>query len=272
MDILREGMRGPQVAELKEKLNSLGYDCGSGDEFDARTGWAVCWFRHENGMEDSHEADDAFLARLASEDVVGGVSRPVQFYNMKDPIWRDYPYDAANTPEIETIATSGCGPTCMAMAVSTALRRAVLPPVLADWANASGFRDPDGINGTDESFFPACAEMFGLESEIITEMNEAAYARISDELRAGNAVITNVTPDSPYTKCGHYNIVSKIEGGRIFISDPNPKNRDLPAYAIGEWLEGNWCKLYMVVRKKSVETLMDEVIEENLEALKELAK
>ena len=112
MDILREGMRGPQVAELKEKLNSLGYDCGSGDEFDARTGWAVCWFRHENGMEDSHEADDAFLARLASEDVVGGVSRPVQFYNMKDPIWRDYPYDAANTPEIETIATSGCGPTC----------------------------------------------------------------------------------------------------------------------------------------------------------------
>jgi len=272
MSILREGMSGMQVAELKEKLNALGYDCGTGDIFDSRTGWAVCWFRHENGLEDSHEADEAFFARLNAGDAAGGVSRAVQFYNMKDPIWKDYPYDAVNTPEIETIATSGCGPTCMAMAVSTALRRAVLPPTLADWANANGFRDPDGINGTDESFFPACAARYGLESEIITEMSEASFARIADELRAGNAVITNVTPDSPYTNCGHYNIVSKLENGRISISDPNPRNWDLPAYTVDEWLKGSWCKLYMIVRPKSIERLMDEVIDENIEALEELAK
>ena len=59
-----------------------------------------------------------------------------------------------------------------------------------------------------------------------------------------------MTPASPYTKVGHYNLITKIEDGRICIKDPTDKNKDLPPYTVDEWVEGKWCKLYLVVGKK----------------------
>ena len=251
MQILREGMTGERVRELKKRLNALAYDCGAGDEYDRKTAWAVRWFRHLNEMENDDTVDETAWTRIFSENAKSGAVESIPLYRQGDPIWKDYPYDAVNTPEIETMCTSGCGPTGMAMAISGALKKSVLPPVLADWANANGFRDPDGINGTDESFFPVCAELYGLSSEIVPVTGYESYERVKRELAAGNAIISNVTPDSPYTKCGHYNLISSIDDeGYIHILDGSMKNMDLPPYTVKEWVEGNWCKLYLVVAKK----------------------
>lgn len=249
MTILREKDFGAPVGALKARLNALGYDCGTGDRFDRRTSWAVRWFRRQNGWEDGDGVDGALWARIQSEDAVRGVTGAFQYYSMKDPLWADYPYDAANTPEIEVISNSGCGPTSMAMAVSTALNRAVLPPVLADWSNAHGFRDPDGIHGTDDSFFPVCAKLYGLTAELVPVEDEASFARAKAEIAAGNAIISNVVPGSPFTNCGHYNMISAIEDGRVRVCDPVPKNMDLPLYTVQQWLEGRWARHYIVIAK-----------------------
>lgn len=247
---LREQDLGMPVAELKERLNELGYDCGEGVLFDRRTSWAVRWFRHQNDWADGEDVDDALWARIRSSQAVRGVTGAFQYYSMRDPLWADYPYDAANTPEIEVISNSACGPTSMAMAVSTALHRAVLPPVLADWSNANGFRDPDGIHGTDDAFFPACAARYGLTAELVPVEDEASFARAAAEIAAGNAIISNVVPGSPFTNCGHYNLISAIEGDRVHVCDPSPHNMDLPHYTVKQWLEGHWARHYIVIAKK----------------------
>lgn len=250
MKHLFEGMMGDAVVELKEKLNAMGYDCGEGNMYDRKTAWAVRWFCHRNGLHISGEATEAVWMKIQAEDAMRGVGAEFPYYSMKDPIWAEYPYDAANTPEVEVMGSSSCGPTSMAMAVSAATKRAVLPPVLADWSNAAGFRDPDGQHGTSDDFFPACAAQFGLTSELVPIVDEASFERVKEELANGNAVIANVIKGSPYTRGGHYNLISKIDGDRIHICDPVPKNNELPDYTIGEWVEGNFARHYLVIAKQ----------------------
>ena len=137
----------------------------------------------------------------------------------------------------------------MAIAATKLLRRAILPPVLADWSNAHGFRDPDGEKGTDDAFFPAIAALYGLEIELMPLDGEAAFGRVAEELAKGSAVICNVVPGSPYTKYGHYNLIAAIDDGRVRISDPNPVNAGLPDYPIQEWIENRWGRHCIFVRK-----------------------
>lgn len=248
MEALREGAKGEAVAALKRRLNELEYDCGEGDEYDRRTAWAVRWFCRRNDLADSGEANAEVLARMDSA-AAGPTDDCWQYYSMKDPLWAQYPYDAANTPEIERMEDSACGPTSMAMAVSTLLHRAVLPPVLADWSNAHGYRDPNGVDGTDDAFFPACAETYGLTAELIPLTDRASFEKIAEALRASAVVICNVVPGSPYTRCGHYNLIRRIENGRVTISDPVPKNCELPDYTVGEWVEKKFGRHCLVIRR-----------------------
>lgn len=250
MEMWREGDAGARIGEMKARLDALGYDCGAGDAFDRQTAWAIRWFRRQNGLADGECADGGLLARLDSDGAVRGVPGEFAYYSMEDPLWADYPYDAANTPEIERMKDSACGPTSMAIAVSSLLRRAVLPPVLADWSNAHGFRDPDGIHGTSDAFFPACAERYGLFAERVEITGPESFARAEAELAAGHAIICNVVPGSPFTPNGHYNLIQRIENGRIHICDPNPKNASLPDYTIGEWLDGRWGRRYEIIGRR----------------------
>ena len=199
MEALREGAKGEAVAALKRRLNELGYDCGEGDEYDRRTAWAVRWFCRRNDLADSGEANAQVLARLDSA-AAGPADGYWQYYSMKDPLWAQYPYDAANTPEIERMEDSACGPTSMAIAVSTLLHRAVLPPVLADWSNAHGYRDPNGIDGTDDAFFPACAETYGLTAELVplTDRGGAARRRGGDLQRGARLPLHPLRPLQPH--------------------------------------------------------------------------
>lgn len=245
--ILREGDAGATL--LKRRLNALQYDCGDGDIFDRRTVWAVRWFRRKNALPDGNYADDVFMQRLALPDAILGVTTAFQYYSMKDAMWADYPYDAANTPEIEVMSNSACGPTAMAMAVSSALHRAVLPPVLADWSNASGYRDPDGIHGTSDSFFPACAKLYGMNTEQVYVHNATAFERVQDALAAGCSVISNVVPGSPFTRYGHYNLISAVKDGRIHICDPVPENNALPVFTVDEWMKNQWCRYVILVSR-----------------------
>lgn len=247
MTILNENCADGRVRTLKERLNGLGYDCGEGDFYDRRTTWAVRWFCRKNGLPDHGAVDETLWNAIFASDAVRGVMDSFQYYSMEDPLWADYPYDAANTPEVEVMSNSACGPTSMAMALSTALGRAILPPVLADWSNAHGFRDPDGIHGTDESFFPACAALYGMRTCQTPLTDAAGFIRAAADLDAGRILISNVVPGSPFTKYGHYNLIERFEDGRVKICDPVPKNMALPAYTVDQWLEGGWARYYIAV-------------------------
>ncbi len=238
-----------EIQEIQNRLNALNYDCCEDGVMDDRTVWAIRWFRRQNALPEADFVDEAMLRRLWDANAYLGVTTAFQYYSMEDPMWAEHPYDAANTPEIERMYNSGCGPTSMAMAVSTALHRAVLPPVLADWSNAHGFRDPDGIHGTLDTIFPACAKMYGLTAELVPVNDASAFHHAADALEKGASVISNVVPGSPFTKHGHYNLISTIESDRIHICDPVPKNNALPVFTVQEWLEGHWARRLLIIEK-----------------------
>ena len=74
MEILHECAVGVRVAELKKRLNALGYDCGEGDEFDRRTLWAVRWFCRQNGLTCADAVDEGIWRAIFDESAVRGVT------------------------------------------------------------------------------------------------------------------------------------------------------------------------------------------------------
>lgn len=248
MNLLEKSDAMEKIAALKARLNELGYDCGAGEGFDPTTAWAVRWFRYRNQLGHIGYVDEQMWEKLFSDAAVRGMDGVFQYYSQEDPLWAHYPYDAIYTEDIETMATSACGPTSMAMAVSTLIGRAVLPVTLADWANANGHRDPQGEDGTDEFFFPACAKNYGIHAEVLNAAAED-YAKCEQALQQGAVVIANVVPGSPYTKGGHYNVIREIRDGLVYVEDPNPANISIPPHPLKEWIDGQFAQLLVIVRK-----------------------
>ena len=240
-----EQMIGDKLLRLR--LSQLGYDTGEALCEEGALLWALRWFGRRNGIDP--EDAQAMAARLASDEAARGTDAPFQEYSMRDPLWADHPYKAALTQVQETVSTSGCGPTSMAMAVSTLTGRAVLPPVLCDWSNRHHHRDPAGIDGTYDSFFPACAQLYGLKAERYDMEDAQSFEIIREALSAGGVVIANVKSTSPYTTGGHFNLIRALRGATVHIGDPSPRNLEKPDYTIGDWLQGRWATHFFVISK-----------------------
>ena len=249
---LREGDQSAEVSTLQQLLITKLYYCGSVDgQFGRKTTLAVKYFQERNGLTIDGIVGSATATALSSTTSAKGVSsaienwsanqRPVVYYqNYNGSFWKNYPYDATGTSTVETVGSSACGPTAMAMAVSTLLKKAVTPPILSDWALANNYRDHNGVNGTSFGFFAACASAFGLTSEILSSHSTATFSTIQNRCNAGGLAVVNVLSASPYTSAGHYIVIYKIENDWVYVNDPNYSNRNLGQYTVAQWLGGNW--------------------------------
>ena len=243
---LRKGDSGAEVTTLQNRLTSLLYYCGTPDgEFGENTYLAVKYFQERNGLSVDGIVGTNTWNVLNSSSAVKGVDddiinwsandEPITLYQNRS-FWSSYPYDAENTSTVETISSSGCGPSAMAIVVSTLLGKAVTPPILGNWALSHGYRDHDGVSGTSASFFQACANEFGLEyGGSYTSRTAATFNTVKNWCNNGGLAIINVKADSPYTSGGHYNVCYKVEDDKVYIKDPNYSNRNLPAYSISDW-------------------------------------
>ena len=93
----------------------------------------------------------------------------VVYYNQLDERWADLPYGTDN------IGGYGCGPTSMAIVVSSLTDQTVDPPTMAEWAYQNGYWCSG--NGSYHSLIPGAAEGFGLQWESIsTAATTKAYS------------------------------------------------------------------------------------------------
>lgn len=261
---LREGDRNDYVKTMQEYLIRLKYDCGAADGiFGRQTTWAVKWFQYRNGLTVDGICGVNTRDKMISSSAVKGVPNgydnwsygmsPLCFF-MNDSLWSSYPYDAANTSKVETVGTTGCGPTTMASIATNLLGKAVLPPVLCDWSRSKGYRDPNGKHGTDPSFFTACAQKYGLRAATIDINNDNPlttdhFTLVDQVLRANSLVAVSVNSNSPYTTQGHYIMIYKIENGKVYIKDPMKNNNNLTPRAISDWVKGNWVNRFIRIGK-----------------------
>ena len=145
------------------------------------------------------------------------------YYSQNDPRWAniklptsDGEYDGA------TMATSGCGPTALATALSDINSSPDINPLsIAQFAVREGYRDSTGTNA---GFIEPSAARYGVSTH---ETYRPSASSIERSLEKGNSVIllgkhTGGTDGvTPYTRAGHYIVANGMDNyGNIKIQDP----------------------------------------------------
>lgn len=143
----------------------------------------------------------------------------VTYYNQMDSRWADEPYGT------DRIGTHACGPTAMAIVISSLTDTTVDPVYMANWSYQNGYWAKG--KGTAHIMIPNAAEAFGLACSGCTA---AEPQRIVDALGDGALVVALMTRGH-FTKSGHFIVLRGVrEDGKILVADPSSYSRSQMAW------------------------------------------
>lgn len=120
----------------------------------------------------------------------------------------------------DNIGGYGCGPTSMAIVVSSLTDQTVDPPTMAEWAYQNGYWCSG--NGSYHSLIPGAAEGFGLQWESISTDDPQA---VVDTLASGKLIVALMSKGH-FTSSGHFMVLRGVTSeGKILVADPASKKR-----------------------------------------------
>lgn len=142
------------------------------------------------------------------------------YYSQIDNRWRYNLYTSVNN-STQTIGSSGCGPTCAAMVVSS-IKGTITPPEIADLYVKYGFRSAN--NGTYWSAFRWTADVFDIGYTEKYKLNDVC------DLLEQNYMVISACGNGLFTTGGHFILIYGYEdtngdgqcdtGDRLKIYDP----------------------------------------------------
>lgn len=138
----------------------------------------------------------------------------IVYYNQREEPWGSASY---GNGWLGTIAANGCGPTSMAMVLSSMTDTTVSPIEMANFATNNGHVMP-GDGGSYWSLFPGAASAYGLScvqtsdrTQIIEALSNGALVIASQNNALGNY----------WTYGGHFIVLTGItSSGNITVADP----------------------------------------------------
>ncbi|ELP92317.1 hypothetical protein EIN_122280 [Entamoeba invadens IP1] len=265
-----------QTKHVQTMLIQLGYNCGptGADGFDGtQTIAAIKQFQSDYGLQVDGIAGPQTIAKLeeltsgkpssgsgspAIQPVGGNVNSnnqnsspypPCQsqtrchqevYYNQCDGRWKYSMYsDRGNTGN--TICTSGCGPTAMAMVVATFKDRSVTPVQMAQYSMDHGMKNDN--EGTYWEFFCSVASKYGMrcEQRSCSDMN---YIR--SKIDAGALGIASMAPGQ-WTQGGHFISINSFDGDMLWAHDPNYREGKSVSQKISTFKSE--CKQFWILQK-----------------------
>lgn len=147
-------------------------------------------------------------------------STTVMYYNQLDSRWKNEPYGT------DKIGTHGCGPTAMAMVISSLTTDTMDPVAMAQWAYANGGWASN--NGSYHSFIPNCATAWGLPVQGVAKTDD--MQQLVDALSSGQLVVALMGPGE-FTSGGHYIVLRGVTAeGKILVADPASSTRSGKEY------------------------------------------
>lgn len=141
---------------------------------------------------------------------------PVVYYNQGDPEWCDKPFGS------DYIGKYACGPTVMAMAVSTMTDTATDPAKMAVWAYENGYWCAG--SGSYPSIIDGTAKAFGVECRSARDCDAGT---LRSHLSGGGLAVALVGPGH-FTKNGHFILLhGTAPSGEVLVADPNSRDNSL---------------------------------------------
>lgn len=148
-------------------------------------------------------------------DTVSGCVREVVYYNQGEEPWASMPYGRS------TIRASGCGPTALAIAISTLTGETVTPELTAKYAIDTGSYVPG--RGTSHAYPANAARYWGLSVERVRreQMNH-----VVEELKNGKLAVVICAENTISGSSGHFIVLTGVTSdGNLTIADPGSRGR-----------------------------------------------
>lgn len=136
-------------------------------------------------------------------------STSVVYYNQLDERFADKPYGT------DKIGSHGCGPSAMAIVVSSLTNETMDPIQMSEWAYKNGYWCKN--SGSYHSLIPGAAKAWNLPVEGCTKSEPQ---RIVDALSSGKLVVAIMTKGH-FTSSGHFIVLRGVTSeGKILVADP----------------------------------------------------
>lgn len=174
-------------------------------------------FLGDGMMQGLLPAESAGLVSLGDIRFSDGATQVV-YYNQLDKRYASKPYGT------DDIGTYGCGPTCMAMVVSSLTNETVDPVEMARWAYENGYWCIR--SGSYHSLIPGAAKAWGLP---VQGCGKTEGQRIVDALSQGKLVVA-IMLKGHFTSSGHFIVLRGVENGKILVADPANYTRSQQAW------------------------------------------
>lgn len=150
----------------------------------------------------------------------------VVYYNQMDERWKDLPYGT------DDIGHYACGPTSMAIVVSSLTSETVDPPHMAQWAYENGHWCSK--SGSYHSIVPGAAAAWGLSCEACSRDDPQ---KLVDALASGKLVVAIMGPGH-FTRGGHFIVLRGVTSeGKILVADPVSYSRSDEEWDLSIFLE-----------------------------------
>ncbi len=134
-------------------------------------------------------------------------------YKQNDPKWADEPYGVGG----RTIASSGCGPSAMAMIITSLTGTEVTPSETAAYGNRPDVRTYTSDGGSDGvALAEKIAPQWGLTARYIG----ASETEINNTLKSGGLVIVSGRGGLPFSTGGHFVVIRALtDTGKWLVGD-----------------------------------------------------
>ena len=140
-------------------------------------------------------------------------STEVVYFNQMNERYASKPYDT------DYIGGSGCGPTSMAIVVSSLSGEIVDPERMAQWAYENGYWCKG--SGSYHALIPGSATHWGLA---VSGCSASEPQRILDALTEGKLVVA-IMSKGHFTNGGHFIVLRGVKDGKILVADPGSYKR-----------------------------------------------